>query len=210
MGLDWNPANKPLPGHEAEYWRLFEELGDDNSPDRDSKQKRYQEISISAFETLDAPRIGVNPVADDWARKRYSDRHGENPPEEWLETMRGVYVVPLVERCDGVPHYSNGAVGGYVEPFSFRAQFLVECVYIIGEELLEQAYRHMRPEELRDFGLSLRHRAVSYANAHEIELDGIHEPEDPDCVEFHLDVVLAASRWCLFWASRGHPLESYW
>jgi len=28
MGLDWNPASRPRPGHEAEYWRLFDELGE--------------------------------------------------------------------------------------------------------------------------------------------------------------------------------------
>ena len=44
--------------------------------------------------------------------------------DEWVESLEGMYVVPLVAPCDGVPRYSNGTVAGYVEPFSFRAQFL--------------------------------------------------------------------------------------
>jgi hypothetical protein len=210
MGLDWNPANKPLPGHEAEYWRLFADLSDQGSKDRESKEKRFHEISISAFETLRAPRVGMDAIADAWARRRHSDQKVVEPLEEWLAKLRGLYVVPLVDPCDGVPRYSNGEVAGYVEPFSFRAQFLKDCAYIIGDDLLEEAYENMKPDRLQEFGEALYHSATSYAAEHGIDLEAVHQTEDPDSPEFHLDVILAASRWCLFWASRGHPLEAYW
>jgi hypothetical protein len=68
----------------------------------------------------------------------------------------------------------------------------------------------MKPEELREYGEALAHHAKAYATQHSIDLDAIHDPEDPDSVQFHLDVILAASRWCQFWSLNGHPLESYW
>jgi hypothetical protein len=110
MGLDWNPASKPRPGHESEYWRLFEELSDDKAPHLDSKEKRFHEISISAFETLRAPRVGFDAAADAWARQRHAEQSIDTPVEEWLATLHGLYVVPLVKPCDGVPKYSNGEV----------------------------------------------------------------------------------------------------
>jgi hypothetical protein len=210
MGLDWNPANKPRAGYEAEYWRLFDELQDEKARDRGSKEKRFHEISISAFESLDAPQVGASSAADAWARQRHAEQKVDTPVDEWLASLRGLYVVPLVEPCDGVPRYSNGTVGGYVEPFSFRAQFLRDCEYIIGAELLERAYTHMKPDELRAYGEELHRRALAHSADHSIDLTTVHAAEDPDSVEFHLDVVLSASRWCVFWSSKGHPLEAYW
>jgi len=210
MGLDWNPAGKPRPGHEAEFWRLFDALGQDSCPDLEAKQQRFHEIAISAFETLRAPRIGIDPEATEWARQRYSEQKAEKPLEAWLADLHGIYVVPLVRPCDGVPRYTNGSVTGYVEPYSFRAQFLVDAEYILGTDLLNEGWEHKRPAQLRAHGLALRKAAITYGRQHGIEVLAIKDPEDPDTVEFHLDVILAASRWCLFWAAHGHPLEAYW
>ena len=34
--------------------------------------------------------------------------------------------------------------------------------------------------------------------------------DDPDSAEAKLDAALAAGRWCVFWAERGHGLETDW
>lgn len=56
------------------------------------------------------------------------DRYRKNPPKDkteaqFLEELKGHYVVALAPPCDGVPFYSNGSMG-YVEALSFRAQFI--------------------------------------------------------------------------------------
>lgn len=128
MGLDWNPGNKPKPGFETEYAQLARAIGAATEADQESMREKFFAISISAYETLQAPRVGFDARADEWARARYRD----NPtaamsPEEFAAKLRGFYVVDLVPECDGIPPYSNGSTGGDVEPFSFRGQFLSDC-----------------------------------------------------------------------------------
>ena len=79
MGLDWNPANKPIPGRESEYEELRAALeaepeSDEDDDDEESEaSKRFFEASISAFETLDAPTIGLDEVATQWAKEVYPE-----------------------------------------------------------------------------------------------------------------------------------------
>lgn len=209
MGLDWNPANKPKPGLEDEFWDLFDLLSRESFDDNDPRLARFHEISITAFETLNAPRVGIDAQATDWARKIHAENGDKTPVDKWLAEIHGVYVVGLAPPCDGIPRYSNGSTGGYVEPFSFRAQVLESCQEIIGEELLNRAWNHMRPLELRDYGLALQESARRFALEKDINLDAIDCPEDDESLEFQLDVVASAGRWCLFWAGHGHPLEAY-
>lgn len=209
VGLDWNPANKPRFGHELEFWALWDEFAKLAEP-TPAQLSRFTEISISAFETLNAPRVGVDVSATEWARERYAEQKAEESFETWVRRMEGLYVVSLVSPCDGLPRYSNGTVAGYVEPFSFRAQFLRDCETIIGHELLRAAYANKKPKALAEYGDALRQRAAWYASKHGFDLEGLAEPNDPDTIEFHLDVVASAARWCAFWSDRGHPSEAYW
>src|SRR5882762_4551194 len=40
----------------------------------EAARQRHDEISISAFETLNAPRVGFDRIADDWAKATHADR----------------------------------------------------------------------------------------------------------------------------------------
>jgi hypothetical protein len=175
----------------------------------DAKRRRFMEISISAFETLQAPRVGVAPEADAWARDQHTRQNESTPLNEWLEKLKGLYVVSVVQPCDGVPRYSNGSVAGYVEPFSFRAQFLTDCTAIIGADCLERAYQSQLPPPLLEYGRTLLAKAETFARAHGFDLGALNI-DDVDSVESQLDAVICAGRWCIFWAERGHPLEAYW
>ena len=140
MGLDWNPGNKPRPGSEAEFERLFHLVDQASGSDRDALLKRFFEVSVSAYETLQAPRVGTDENATAWARGKYAENAAAAESEAaFLTKLHGFYVVDLVS-CDGVPPYSNGGAGQYVEAFSFRGQFLTDCVAEIGEP------RRRRPE----------------------------------------------------------------
>lgn len=231
MGLDWNPGNKSKSGFEAEHEAIVRRIIDkdyideepssgglfgffakskpDDRPTKESLLQRFGEISSSAFETLDAPRIGFDEAANRWAQTYHEENRIDEPLEEWLESVKGLYIVWLVGDCDGVPTYTNGAPGGYVEPFSFRAQFLVDCTQIIGEELLEASYETKTNAQTLAFGKALLQKAADYARQHDLNPDSL-ETEDPDSEEFKLDVVLSAGRWCVFWAEKGHFLEAYW
>ncbi len=100
-------------------------------------------------------------------------------------------------------------MGGYVEPYAFRGQFLKDCTEIVGEELVNEAWGSKRPGETTAYGHALLKCASEYAQSHQINLDSVHAAEDPDSPESHLDITQAAGRWCIFWGERGHWLEAY-
>jgi hypothetical protein len=211
MGLDWNPAPKARPGHEKEFRDLWHKLRSKSGFFRQRKVNRFEAITLTAFETLATPRVGFDEKATAWAReKAFPLRVDKSIPEDvFVRRMQGFYVLELVPPCDGIPRYSNGSPGGYVERYSFRAQFLRDCEDIIGTELLNRAWESKLPEDTITYGDRLQSAAVRYAETQAVDLTKTHLAEDPDSLEFHLDVVTAAARWCKFWGQRGHWLEAY-
>ena len=209
MGLDWNPGNKPKPGYEKEFERLFHALQQKDGWLRKRREKRFFEISTTAFETLNAPRVGESPDADAWALEIFRSEPRDESEESWLSKLHGFYVLDLVPPCDGIPRYSNGVAGGDVERFSFRAQFLVDCEYIIGRDLLDAAYASKLPADFEAYGEALLRKFEQHATERGLDPQNL-ESDDPDSPVFHADVVGSAARWCLFWARRGHMLDSYW
>jgi hypothetical protein len=229
MGLDWIPGNKPKPGYEREFIKIVTSTAGDKlaakdrprlagalrdrlaglagkTPSQEQMRARFAEISISAFETLQAPRVGFDSEADRWARDLHAKRSIAENIEDWLAKMRGYYVVALAAPCDGIPPYSNGALG-YVEQFAFRAQFLTSCVPVIGA-LIDQAYYLKFCPDLMAYGDQLLASAQDFARSHGL-LVPTAAPEDPDSREGQLHIVVAAARWCRYWADRGHYLEPY-
>jgi len=219
MGLDWNPANKAIPGLEAEYEELRAALENEAESDEDSEEnegkeseasRKFFEASISAFDTLNVPTIGIDEIANQWAKENYAEADSEEPYEEWFEKVRGLRIVHLVPPCPGVPRYSNGSPGGYVEPFSFRAKFLHLSEGIISEEVLESCYENREPAELIEFGKYLKNIAEEYAAENQIAMPPTSEEFDENSLEWQVDIVLAAGEWCIYWGERGHPLHAYW
>lgn len=210
MGLDWNPGNKPKPGFEREFVDLFYALQGDPSPERTRQEARFREISISAFETLGAPRVGFDSRADAWALEALQRARQPKPESEWLASLKGFYVLDLVPPCHGLPRYSNGSPGGYVERFSFRAQFLADSEEIIGPELLEQAYESKLPPVFERYGLALLEKFRLFVATRKLDPAKLESSEDPESDEFRADVTREAGRWCLFWSRKGHILDAYW
>ena len=211
MGLDWNPGDKPKPGHEAEFERLWRKLQSRHCWWRDAKVRQFKAISVAAWETLAAPRVGFDAAATQWAVERYPNRKDKNLTEEqFVSGMSGFRVLDLVPPCDGLPRYSNGSPGGYVEAYSFRGQFLSDCTEIIGDALLESAFVSKLPPDTISYGRELLRRATDFADRWGFNLEAVHTVEDPDNPEFRVDVVQSAGRWCIFWGERNHWLEAYW
>ena len=229
MGLDWIPANKPKPGHEAEFATLARRLDEGDftearphlnrllgrlfnpSEARASSWgrllDRYEAISIAPFDTLDAPRVGQNDEATEYARKAYAQSDSELSEEEWLESKRGLPVPALIEGSDGLPSYTHGGLPGDRMPvYSFRAKFLEQCEDIIGFDLATDCWVSKDADGTLGFGKALLRKAEDYARARGIELEDL-DTEDWDSDEFRLDIVVSAGRWCIFWAERGHGLD---
>lgn len=229
MGLDWNPIGKAKRGHEEEFERLFHVLGDNpvnagfierllrrlRGFDRDKTSARWFEIQVTPYETLGAPRVGRDAAADEWARTLYRNLPAEKKTQQeqqFLDELNGYYVLQLVPDCDGIPMYSNGGMG-YVELFSFRAQFVaLDCKDIVGGALLERLYRSCLAPGLASLGATLMEKAVEYAAknnvSHVAELRrGSFEDKS---AESNAHILFSAAKWCNFWSSRGHGLEAYW
>jgi hypothetical protein len=214
MGLDWNPIGRPKAGHEDEFDRLFSLLVQRDTPiDREQVTKQWLGIQISPFETIKAPRVGFDPAADAWARDRYrAIPQPTNSEAEFVRSLEGYYVVALAAPCDGIPVYSNGALG-YVEGYSFRAQFLLERSGLLGEEVTARLYRSCLAKDLAALGGTIREVATSYASRENVlhvehvwGADGIA----PDSAESTAHILFSAARWCEYWSSRGHGMDAYW
>lgn len=227
MGLDWNPIGRPKAGAEAEFEKLFNQLNGRPSGEgwfaklkfalrqssREAVTARWLDLQISPFDTVAAPQVGRDAVADAWIRERFR----ENPPagkteEAFLADMHGLYLVILAPPCDGIPYYSNGSPGGYVEPFSFRAQFIkLVCKEVVGEALLAKCYESCLAPGLAQLGAELRACVSAYAAQHGVA----HMEHAPECDAEEDDpaakahILFAAAKWCEYWSSRGHGLDAY-
>jgi hypothetical protein len=124
--------------------------------------------------------------------------------------MEGFYVLDLVPPCDGLPRYSNGYPGGYVERYSFRGAFLIDCEDVLGSNLLESAWISKLPKDTVSYGEILIERAEQYAAQNGIDSSTCHLVADIDSDEAQIEIVLAAGRWCRFWGERGHWLDAYY
>lgn len=207
MGLDWLPGPKVRSGNEAEYAALKAALDRWFCWGRKSKQARLAELTVKSWETLGAPVVGRDASATEWARKNFENRPNRKLSlAQWLQQLEGLPVLELVHPSDGLPLYTNGGPGEYVGAESFRAQFLKDCVEIVGEDCLNAAFVEMSPDECVAFGEKLGARAVAFAAARSIDLSRVDDCEDDAADEFRLSVVLAASRWCLFWGRQGHGM----
>jgi hypothetical protein len=209
MGLDWQPDHKSMSGFEAEFEQIKAKLEKGRRFGRRKLEKRFEEISISPYETLRAPRVGRDDEATAWIMDRYPDRAQKEWSEEWwLNEFDGYYVLDLAPACDGLPRYTNGGLGEYIEAFSFRAAFLEDCEDIL-EDTYYEAYNPRSPAELIEYGKSLIAKAEDYSRTHDIGLTKL-DTEDVDGDGFRLDVVLSAGRWCIYWGEQGHALNPWY
>ena len=217
MEFVWNPLSKPKKGSEAEFLRLFKLLRSLRSVDREvinrsALDKRWNEIQVTPYETLSTPRVGIDAAADTWAVARY--RAWTNPTQtesEFLQEMKGFYVLQLLPTCDGLPRYSNGGIGD-AELFSFRAQLLRNCEEVIGQTTMERCYRSCLAPALEELGEDLQALATQYADKMSVTQVESFAPSsfEEGGAEQKAHIVLCAARWCKYWSYRGHGLAAYW
>jgi hypothetical protein len=228
MGLDWNPLGKPKPGDEATFYGF---LGANGSADRWMQpsglhhgeslfsqavtSEDYFAAQISPYETLAAPKVGHDLIANEWILDQYDNAVAKPPTkEEWLASFSGYYVLDLVLENDGLPIYSNWSAGNQWERWSFRAQFFVDCESALGERLFNEAWLHHMPAQLATYSEQLMVCAKKYAVSNGVE-HALGDRDIPDMGEEHCSrpehiahVIASAARWTKFWSDRGHGMEA--
>lgn len=217
MGLDLIVEACAKGGHEAE-WRRFVERAFDYEELSQAETDRFAEISIPAYERLDAPRVGFDSAADAWITEKQNAR----TPEEIaaaVQTFHGYYVVALV-KSDGVPKFSHGGLYDGVDETSFRGKFLELCPNVLTKDTLRLAWDNKMPELAVDYGRSLL-AAATAARAAGAPVVPKAKPglltrlglgrraPDPPPLEEQIEIVEAAGRWFVFWGERGHPIRAW-
>ncbi|MFK0163605.1 hypothetical protein [Rhizobium sp. NPDC090279] len=214
MGLDLLPEAKAKPGHEAEWRQLVQRYfnGEEFS---DEIKARFAEISVPAYQTINAPRVGYDDAANRWI---INTRKAQTKDEiaDCLKTFHGYYAIALVGP-PGIPRYSNATLGYGVDETSFRGSFLNECKSVLDEKILARAWNNMWPEEAITYGRQLLKIADAASRRAEstpsfLERLGLRKKPAPTMTEetgTPIDILRAAGEWYIFWAERGHPIRAW-
>ncbi|MBU2947421.1 hypothetical protein [Zobellia uliginosa] len=221
MGLDMRPMGKPQKGFEKRFKEIFEMVSSDSIPKptlwekmRGVKQATKEELiqewfdnQISTYETIKAPMVGKDQEAEVWIKQRYEEMEQKPPLEDFLKEHHGYYVIPLAKEQDGVPCYR--AIGQ--DENVFRGQFLKDCVDLIGEDLVSEAWSTKQAEETLDYGNRLMSAANTIAKENNLEhlKDQRTAPDtDENQIESKLHIVYSAAKWLTFYGKNGHGYEA--
>lgn len=173
------PMGKPKPGFENRFVEIFEMVTKDNIPQpsffdklkgkkyptKDELLQEWFGNQIPTYETIKAPRVGRDKEADEWIKAQYNELEQKPPLEQFLEEHEGYYVIELAKEQDGVPVYISIGQDENV----FRGQFLRDCIDLIGEDLVNEAWETKQANDALDYGNRLMAIADKLAKEHNLE-----------------------------------------
>ena len=221
MGLDMRPMGKPKPGFEKRFVEIFEMVSQDKIPQptffvlfigkkmptKDELLQEWFDNQIQTYETIKAPRVGRDKEADEWIRNKYDELEQKPPLDQFLKDYDGYYVIELAKEQDGVPVYI--ALGQ--DENVFRGQFLQDCVDILGEDLVNEAWNTKMADETLDYGNRLMEIADKLSKQNNLEyLKTQRLPPDTDeeSIESKLHIVYSLAKWLIFYGKNGHGYEA--
>lgn len=211
MGLDWMPGARPILGKESEFYDVLGKIKSASGSELEALNEELDKVSSFKNEVLEFAVAGVDPEADELLNKVYEEERPGVPFQEWSKQFQGKFIIDLPKPCDGIPKYSNGGFYEGVDFTSFRANFLVDCEEVIGQGLIDQAFRLMTASELCAYGSELNEKARAFAQSKNIDLGAVDwSKEDLDPPLDKLDIVLCAARYCLFWGGHGFYLHAWY
>ncbi len=210
MGLDWIPGARALPGEEGKFDELLAQIKISSGAELAKLNEQLDNISSYKFDVLNIPVVGTDIAADNYMKQLYEEGNVEEPFEIWVLDKKGKFVLDLAEPCDGLPKFSNSGLYEDVDITSFRANFLKDCVDIIGNELLDKAFEMMTAKELCNYSEALEKKALEFAHVRGIDITKVDwETENKAQPLEQLDIVLCASRYCRFWGTRGYYMHAW-
>jgi hypothetical protein len=221
MGLDLRPMGKPNPGFEKRFLEIFQMVSQDKIPQPSifdklkgkklpSKDELLQEwfaSQIQTYETIKAPRVGRDKEADDWIKSKYNELEHKPPLEDFLKEHSDYYVIELAKEQDGVPVYI--AMGQ--DENVFRGQFLSDCVDIIGENLVNEAWETKLANETLDYGnrlMTVADKIAKEKNLEYLKSQRLPPDTDEDSIESKLHIVFSLAKWLIFYGKNGHGYEA--
>ncbi|AUP77770.1 hypothetical protein [Flavivirga eckloniae] len=222
MGLDMIPLDKPKPGFEDRYTEIHKLLIEDNFPKpplikrllgkkhttRDKLFKEWLAMGIKSYETIKAPRVGTDKNANIWIMKQY-DLLDEKPPiKSYINQNKGLYVIELAKEQDGVPDPEYCGIG---DRNIFRGEYLKDCIDLIGEKLVNEAWKSKLADETLDYGHRLMKATNKIARKHDLEY--LKDQKTPpghhyDHIESKIHLLYAISKWLIFYGENGHGYEA--
>jgi hypothetical protein len=210
LGLDWIPGARARPGNEDKFEKLLAQIKTSSGAELAKLNDQLDEISSYKFDVLNIPIVGTDTAADNYIKQLYEDGNFEEPFDIWALDLKGKFILDLAEPCDGLPKYTNAGLYEDVDITCFRANFLKDCVDIIGKELLDKAFEMMTAAELCNYGEALEKKAIEFANLRGIDIAKVDwEAENKAQPLEQLDIVLCATRYCRFWGTRGYYMHAW-
>ncbi len=215
------PMGKPKPGFEKRFVEIFEMVSQNKIPQPTfldklkgkklpTKEELIQEWlanQIQTYETIKAPKVGRDKEADEWINNKYNELEKKLPLEEFLKEYEGYYVIELAKEQHGVPVYI--ALGQ--DENVFRGQFLQDCIDILGEDLVNEAWETKLANKTLDYGQRLMTIADKVAKENNLEyLKTQRLPSDADenSIESKLHIVYSLAKWLIFYGENGHGYEA--
>lgn len=164
---------------------------------------------IQSYETIRAPRVGYDAEADAWAEEEYEESDKDVSLQEFLEELKGYYVILLAKEEDGIPLYMSYGQDENV----FRGEFLTICQDILEEGLMGEAWTTKLADEALDYGYRLQKAADAIAIPKNLQYlkDQRDLPEtEEETLEVKLHIIYSLARWLIFYGKNGHGYEADW
>ncbi|WP_177765790.1 hypothetical protein [Flavobacterium sp. I3-2] len=221
MGLDMRPMGKPKPGFEKRFKEIYEmintnfipkltffqKLQGKKQPTREDLLEEWFSIQSSTYETIKAPRVGKDKIADEWILKKYDSLDDKPNLNQFIKDLQGYYVIELAEEQDGVPVYIAWGQDENV----FRGEFLNDCEGIISEDLICEAWNSKLADDTLDYGNRLMLATDELAKQYNLEYLK-HQKNAPDFEEDSLDckvhILYSLANWLIFYGKNGHGYEA--
>lgn len=216
------PMGKPKPGFEKRFNEIFEMVTKNNFPKvtflERMKGKRvptkkeilneFFENQIETYETIKAPKVGRDKEASEWVMAKYNELDKKPDLDKFLKDHEGYYVIELAKEKDGVPVYASLDQDENV----FRGEFLKNCKDILGEDLVNEAWKTKTASDALDYGNRLMHIADEIAKKHDLEYLKTQRDipnVDSGSIESKIHIIYSLAKWLIFYGKNGHGYEAY-
>lgn len=222
MGLDMRPMGKAIPGFEKRFVQIykiitgiekqelsfFDKIKGKKLLTKEDLLQEWFANQIPSYETIKAPRVGRDIEANTWIKEKYNETDKSVPEDKFIKDHEGYYVISLAKEKDGVPVYVSFGQDENV----FRGQFMRDCVHLIGEDLVNEAWGTKLAEEALDYGNRLMNIADKIAAESGLsylkQQRNAPDVNDENALESKLHIVFSLAKWLIFYGKNGHGYEA--
>ena len=186
---------------------MLEKLLGKKGPTKEELIEEWFANLIPTYETIKAPRVGRDKEADAWVKEQYEESDKKVSLQDFVKEYQGYYVIDLAKEADGVPVYRAFGQDENV----FRGQFLNDCVDLIGEDLVHEAWETKLANDALDYGNRLMQAADKIAvekNLQYLKEQRMPPEGDEKTIESKLHIVYSLARWLIFYGKNGHGYEA--